>query len=144
MNLPSGSTVVPGARPAHDPQVSTDVLIVDDDDDFRSAVRALLSGAGFAIAGEAATGLDAVAGAASIKPSLVLLDVQLPDIDGFEVTRRLISSPLPPAVILISTREAIDYGRRIADCGAIGFITKTRLSGASLHAILRGTGEGVA
>lgn len=120
---------------------STDLLLVDDDAAFRSTARALLTSAGFGVLAEAATGVDALAAAAAIGPALVLLDVQLPDIDGFEVARRLRAGPEPPAVVLISTREAIDYGRRIQDCGALGFITKSSLSAASLRAMLQADGS---
>jgi DNA-binding NarL/FixJ family response regulator len=119
-----------------------DLLLVDDDAAFRSTARALLTAAGFDVLAEAATGLDALATAAAIGPALVLLDVQLPDIDGFEVARRLRAQARPPAVVLISTREAIDYGRRIRECGALGFITKSSLTPASLHAMLQTDGTG--
>jgi CheY-like chemotaxis protein len=119
----------------------TDLLLVDDDAAFRSTARALLTSAGFGVLGEAATGLDALAAAAAIGPALVLLDVQLPDIDGFEVARRLRAQSRPPVVVLISTREAIDYGRRIRDCGALGFITKSSLTPASLRAMLQTDGS---
>jgi DNA-binding NarL/FixJ family response regulator len=121
---------------------SIDLLLVDDDASFRSTARALLATAGFEVLAEAATGRDALAAAEAVRPTLVLLDVQLPDIDGFEVTRRLRAQPGPPAVVLISTREAIDYGRRISDCGALGFITKSSLSAASLRAMLETHGSG--
>jgi DNA-binding NarL/FixJ family response regulator len=121
---------------------SIDLLLVDDDASFRSTARALLATAGFEVLAEAATGSDALAAAEAVRPTLVLLDVQLPDIDGFEVTQRLRAQPGPPAVVLISTREAIDYGRRISDCGALGFITKSSLSAASLRAMLETHGSG--
>lgn len=115
----------------------TDLLLVDDDAGFRSIARALLTSAGFGVLAEAATGLDALATAAAVGPAVVLLDVQLSDIDGFEVARRLRAQPQPPDVVLISTRESSDYGRRIHDCGALGFITKSSLSAASLRAMLQ-------
>jgi DNA-binding NarL/FixJ family response regulator len=115
---------------------STDLVLVDDDAGFRATARELLAAAGFTISGEAGTGLDALRTVAEVEPTIVLLDVQLPDIDGFEVTRRLRLQPAPPAVVLISTREAADYGRRIDDCGALGFITKAKLSGSAVRTIL--------
>ena len=121
--------------------VSTDVLLVDDDEAFRSAARMLLEAEGFLVAGEAATGDDALRDAAEIQPSVILLDVQLPDIDGFEVARRLPRGAGAPIVILISTREAVDYGRRIGDSGVDGFVTKAHLSGDTLRAILRAAGR---
>ena len=81
--------------------------------------------------------------AARFEPEVVVLDVQLPGINGFEVSRRLLATPRPPVVVLVSTAEAADYGRRIGESGAVGFITKSNLSGDTLHAILRGETEGV-
>jgi DNA-binding NarL/FixJ family response regulator len=121
--------------------IPTDLLLVDDDAGFRSTARALLTSAGFGVLAEAATGIEALAAAAAVGPPLVLLDVQLPDIDGFEVARRLRARPGPPDIVLISTREAIDYGRRIHACGALGFITKSNLSAAALRAILQTDGS---
>lgn len=128
------SRLQPGAHPV---PVRTTMLLVDDDDAFRAAASALLGAAGFEVAAESPTGLGAIAMAAALQPSVVLLDVQLPDIDGFEVARRLRSQGDPAKVVLISTREATDYGRRIAESGADGFITKSRLSAVALRAILQ-------
>ncbi len=112
------------------------VLIVDDHAGFRSTARDLLSASGFEVVAEAADGLSAISEAGRVRPSVVLLDVQLPDIDGFAVARRLLEVPEPPVVVLISTRDARDYGHKLADSGAAGFITKGHLSGATLRAML--------
>ena len=74
--------------------VSRTVLIVDDHADFRRTVRALLEADGFDVVGEAADGRLAIAEANRLRPRLVLLDIQLPDIDGFEVARRLRERPI--------------------------------------------------
>ena len=121
------------------PQMS--VLIVDDHSGFRAAARALLVSLGFTVVGESEGGGAAVEAAAQLRPDLVLLDVQLPDIDGFEVTRRLAASATAPAVVLVSTRAAVDYGSRIRASGALGLITKSRLSGDTLSALLRESTE---
>jgi DNA-binding NarL/FixJ family response regulator len=113
------------------------VLIVDDNEGFRAHARALLSDVGFDVVAEAADGRTATDLARRFDPMIVLLDVQLPDIDGFAVARELVDGPYAAAVVLVSTRDAADYGRRPADCGAIGFISKSRLSGDTLRAILR-------
>jgi DNA-binding NarL/FixJ family response regulator len=113
------------------------VLIVDDNEGFRAHARALLSDVGFDVVAEAADGRTATDLARRFDPMIVLLDVQLPDIDGFAVARELVDGPNAAAVVLVSTRDAADYGRRPADCGAIGFISKSRLSGDTLRAILR-------
>ena len=86
---------------------------------------------------EAADARTALDQAGRFRPAIVLLDVQLPDIDGFAVARELVGGPSSPAVVLVSTRDATDYGRRLTDCGAVGFISKSRLSGDTLRAILR-------
>ena len=118
------------------------VLIVDDHDGFRGSARDLLSMAGFDVVAEAADGRTALALALGVRPAVVLLDVQLPDLDGFAVARELMQGPAPPAVVLVSTRDAADYGRRIGTSAAAGFITKSRLSGDTLRAILGGASGG--
>ena len=128
-------------RGPHASLVGTGLLIVDDDIAFRGAAKALLGAAGFEVAGEAASGREALQEVCALQPSVVLLDVQLPDIDGFEVMRHLREAAGTPVVVLISTREASDYGRRITDSGADGFITKSRLSAETLRAILHGAGR---
>jgi DNA-binding NarL/FixJ family response regulator len=117
------------------------LLIVDDHAAFRALARNVLARAGFDVVAEAADGESALAAAARISPEIVVLDVQLPGINGFEVTRRLLASSNPPVVVLVSTADAVDYGRRIGESGAVGFITKSNLSGATLHAALRGETE---
>ena len=122
--------------------MAIDLLLVDDDAAFRAAARAVLGEAGFGVTAEAGTAREALDAVARLRPGLVLLDVQLPDLDGFEVLRRLRALPGAPSVVLISTREAADYGRRIGDSGAVGFITKAQLSGAMLHATLQAATRG--
>jgi DNA-binding NarL/FixJ family response regulator len=74
--------------------------------------------------------------ARDLSPDVVPLDVQLPDITGFEVARQVHSEPGPPAVVLISSHDASDYGSRIGRCGARGFISKAELSALALEAVL--------
>lgn len=116
--------------------MAVQLLLVDDDAAFRAAARVVLDAGGFEVAGEAASGIAAIEAVESLRPAVVLLDVQLPDMDGFEVARRLRMDPRPPAVVLISTREAVDYGQQVAASGARGFITKAALTGDALRAIL--------
>jgi len=116
--------------------VARSVLIVDDHDGFRAFARALLESEGFEIVGEAGDGASALQEAERLAPDLVLLDVQLPDLDGFEVAKRLAADERPPAVVLVSTRDASSYRRRLADTSARGFIPKGELSGAALAAVL--------
>ncbi len=114
----------------------TTVLIVDDHPSFRATARTLLELEGFDVIGEAADGASAVEAAHRLQPELVLLDVQLPDTDGFAVTARLLSNGHAPAVILTSSRDASDFGPLVAQSGARGFVPKSELSGAALSALL--------
>jgi DNA-binding NarL/FixJ family response regulator len=111
------------------------VLIVDDHQPFRAVARELLEGAGYIVTGEAADAAEALAAVAAHAPDAVLLDVQLPDRDGFTVAKELAASD-GPTVVLISSRDADDYGRRVAACGARGFIPKSKLSAAAVAALL--------
>jgi two-component system nitrate/nitrite response regulator NarL len=114
------------------------LLIVDDHAGFRSLARRLLGSGGFDVVGEAADGQAAVAATRRLRPDVVLLDVQLPDIDGFEVLARLRDRPAGPAVVLTSTRDRADYGERVERSGASGFIPKAELSGAAVLAVIGG------
>ncbi len=111
------------------------VLIVDDHEPFRAVARQLLEDAGYVVAGEAADVAEALAAVAADSPDAVLLDVQLPDHDGFSVATALKAAG-GPAVVLISSRDADDYGRRIEACGARGFIPKSKLSAAAFAALV--------
>ena len=112
------------------------VLIVDDHPSFRASARRLLEAEGFNVVGEAADGHEAIAAALELQPDLVLLDVQLPDLDGFEVAGRLAAMGLPSAVVLTSSRNAREYGPLIAETPMRGFIPKADLSGAVLTDLL--------
>lgn len=116
------------------------MLIVDDHPGFRAQARALLTAAGYQVVGEAADGESGVRMARDLAPDIVLLDIQLPDITGFEVLQRVDRSPVRPVTVLISSRDAADYGRRIERSGARGFIAKAELSERALAAVLRGSG----
>lgn len=112
------------------------VLIVDDHPSFRASARTLLEAEGYEVVGEAENGATAVAAAEELHPDLVLLDVQLPDLDGFQVADLLRKLENPPAVVLTSSRDGADYGRCIGNCGARGFVPKADLSGAAIAALL--------
>ena len=112
------------------------LLIVDDHADFRSAAGRLLGDEGFEVAGEAVDGEAALAFVAAHHPDVVVLDVQLPGIDGFEVAHRLAELDDAPEVVLTSTRSAGSYGRRLAGCPVRGFIPKQDLCGATLSALI--------
>ena len=110
----------------------TSVLIVDDHPSFRASARRMLEAGGYDVVGEAADGEAALAAVGALAPDLVLLDVQLPDIDGFEVAARLGSGGDAPAIVLTSSRDGADFGDAIAESPARGFIAKAELSGATL------------
>ena len=111
------------------------VLIVDDHAEFRALARALLEADGFVVAGEAADGAGALAEIERTQPDIVLLDVQLPDANGFDVARQL-EGPGGPLVVMTSSRDAADFGTRMAASAARGFIPKSRLSGPALAALV--------
>ena len=112
------------------------IVVVDDHPTFRATACALLQAEGFAVVGEAADGLTALEVIARLEPDVVLLDVQLPDIDGFEVAARIGAFPRPPRVVLTSSRDARDFGSLIDDSGARGFIEKAELSGEAVAALI--------
>ncbi len=114
----------------------TSVLIVDDHDDFRESASALLEAEGFAVVGGAEDGAAALAAVERLRPDVVLLDIQLPDFDGFAIAERLAAAPEPPRVVLISSREAAAYGSRLQTAPTQGFLAKRELSGASLAALV--------
>lgn len=118
----------------HDEPVTT-VLIVDDHKAFRTSARRLLEAEGFVVVGEAANGCDALELAGELSPELVLLDIQLPDIDGFAVAKELQQRGASATIVLTSSRDAGDYGACIAESGARGFVPKGDLSGAAIAAL---------
>ena len=123
---------LPGGQPC----TKRRVLVVDDHAGFRSCASELLQAEGFDVVGEAEDGASALARAAELMPELVLLDIQLPDLDGFEVAERLRELDQRPAVVLTSSRDGKDYKRCIECSGARGFVPKAELSGAALSALL--------
>ena len=112
------------------------VLIVDDHPSFRASARMVLEAEGWTVVGEAADGAEGLRAAHELRPEVVLLDVQLPDIDGFDVASRLTSNGTAPAVILTSSRDPEDLGHQATRSGARGFVPKAQLSGAALEELL--------
>jgi DNA-binding NarL/FixJ family response regulator len=124
-------------RLCDDAGVSETVLIVDDHPSFRATARAVLEAEGFAVVGEARDGTEALRLIEELHPQVVLLDVQLPDLSGFEVAERLQSlNGAAPSIVLVSSRDAADYGGLIVECGARGFVPKSELSGAAVRALV--------
>lgn len=112
------------------------ILIIDDDPRFRTQARDILAGDGFVVIGEAVDGASGLAAAHALQPDFVLLDVGLPDIEGFEVARAIAVNGPPPWVVLTSSRDARAYGRRLANGHSLGFIPKERISGAAIRALV--------
>lgn len=110
------------------------ILIVDDYATFRASARSLLEDEGFEVVGEAENGLAALRLARELEPEVVLLDVHLPDLDGFEVAERLRELEAPPIVILTSSRD--DYRSLVESSSAVAFLRKDELSGAALTSAL--------
>jgi two-component system response regulator EvgA len=116
--------------------MTTTILIIDDHAPFRVQARAILVADGFSIVGEAVDGTSGLAAARSLRPDLVLLDIGLPDVEGFDVARALAVDGPPPFVVLTSSREASEYGPRLASSRVLGFIPKDELSGGAIRALM--------
>jgi len=117
--------------------VAWSLLIVDDHEDFRVSARALLEADGFHVLGEAADGESALEAARRLRPEVVLLDIQLPGIDGFAVADRLADGSDSPIVVLTSSRTVEAFRSRLQATRSVrGFIPKADLSGECLSALL--------
>ena len=111
-------------------------LIVDDHPSFRHFARKLLDSAGFVVVGDAEDGASAIAAVRALQPDIVLLDVVLPDMTGFDVAKELATQPVRPLVVLTSSRSASDLGSLIRTEHAKGFISKRDLTVAALAALV--------
>lgn len=113
------------------------ILIVDDSTAFRRAARAMLEMDGFADVIEAIDGEEALTKVADLDPDVILLDIQLPGIDGLEVAERLDATGHPPITLLISSRNASDYGRRLTSSPARAFLRKEELTMPTLTELVQ-------
>jgi len=114
------------------------VLVVDDDARFRALAVRTLSSWGHAVVGEAATFAEAVAQSAELRPDAVLVDIGLPDGDGFTLAQQLSALPWRPRVVLISTDSDAANGAAARRMGAVGFVPKEELPGAPLRRLISG------
>jgi CheY-like chemotaxis protein len=112
------------------------VLVVDDNPGFRARARRWLEADGFTVIAEAGDGASALDAVRDHRPAVVLLDVHLPDVSGLDVAEQLAGTQGGPAVVLTSTRDASDFGDRLARSGARGFLPKSELSGDAVAALL--------
>jgi two-component system response regulator EvgA len=112
------------------------VLIVDDHPSFRTIARLVLEADGYDVIGDAATGDEGVSESVRLQPDVILLDIGLPDMDGFEAATRMRSSGVDGAIVFISTRDASDFGPLLNGSGALGFIAKSELSGEALRVLV--------
>jgi CheY-like chemotaxis protein len=126
----------PGRHLCDDQPMRMSVLIVDDHAGFRESASALLEAEGFTVVGTASDGATALAAAERLRPDVVLLDVQLPDLDGFALAERLVATREPPKVVLVSSREAAAYGPRLEAASELAFLPKRELTGAALRALV--------
>ena len=110
-------------------------IVVDDHPAFRASARRLLELTGYEVVGEASDGASGVALAREQEPELVLLDIALPDMSGFDVADELAEGP--SSIVFVSSRDQGDFGRRAEQSGALGFIPKDRLSEESLLAVVK-------
>jgi len=116
--------------------VSPTVLIIDDHAAFRVGARRLLAVDGYEVVGEAGDGASGLEAASELKPDVVLLDVRLPDMDGFQVAEVLAARGCSAAVVLTSSSDDPLYPERATCCGALGFVAKHDVSGPTLDRLL--------
>jgi DNA-binding NarL/FixJ family response regulator len=115
------------------------ILVVDDHDGFRATARRVLERDGWTVVGEAADGRSGLAAVEALMPDVVLLDIGLPDIDGFQVAESLATTANAPSVVLVSSRDPETYRVRLRTSPVVGFVAKDALDGAALRALLAGT-----
>jgi DNA-binding NarL/FixJ family response regulator len=113
------------------------ILIVDDHPSFRASARRMLEADGYDVVGEAADGTSAIDAVRELQPDVVLLDIRLPDVEGFQVAEQLAANGATPAIVLTSSRDRSDFGSEIDASPANGFIPKSELSAEAITFLIR-------
>lgn len=121
------------------PVTASTILVIDDHGGFRATARRMLERDGWTVVGEAADGRSGLAAVAELAPDVVLLDIGLPDIDGFDVAEHLAQRVDAPSVVLVSSRDRTSYGERINESRAAGFLSKDELDGRTVRSLVTGT-----
>ncbi|MGI9657388.1 MAG: response regulator [Gaiellaceae bacterium] len=117
------------------------VIIVDDHEGFRLSAKRLLETEGYVVVGEAADGASALEGARELTPDVMVVDVHLPDTDGFALAAELAQLVPQPRIVLVSSHDASDFGPLVDRSPAVGFVSKGELSGETLGGLLDEIGE---
>jgi pilus assembly protein CpaE len=133
---PDGSTLGSGDGSCEADSVTSprSVLVVDDQAPFRSAARAVLRRLeGFEFAGEASSGPEAIELVDRLRPALVLMDINMPEMSGIEATRQITAAHPDVVVILCSTYDAADLPRAAAASGATAYLNKERLASDTIR-----------
>jgi len=112
------------------------VLIVDDHPSFRASAKRMLQANGYDVVGEAADGSSAIDAVHELRPEVVLLDIRLPDVDGFQVAERLAGGRAAPAIVLTSSHDRSDFAYEIAKCPVQGFVPKSELSADAITSLV--------
>jgi DNA-binding NarL/FixJ family response regulator len=112
------------------------ILVVDDHQGFRSSARELLEAEGFEVVGEAVDAASGIEATRTLHPDIVLLDVQLPDVDGIEASAQISAVNGETVIVLISACDPVDFSRALLESPAVGFIPKSELSGDALRELV--------
>jgi CheY-like chemotaxis protein len=120
------------SRIRDNPPMSKSILIIDDNAGFRASARRALEEEGYLVLAEAADGGAGIETALEMRPDIAIVDIQLPDIDGFEVAQQISQGASPPAIVLVSSRDRADFGSLVEDSPARGFVAKAELSSKAL------------
>ena len=121
------------------PVTPSTILVIDDHGGFRATARRMLERDGWTVVGEAADGRSGLAAVAELAPDVVLVDIGLPDVDGFEVAEHLAQRADAPSIVLVSSRDRTAYGQRIDESRAVGFLSKDELDGRTVRSLVTGT-----